>query len=163
MLALAVGAALGANAQRQGRDHSGILLPKSAFDHGARKLAGKTGHRAQHPPKAKGAKGKHVKNLVNGENEHGPKWQAKYGDSADQREGKQASAKRLSQKQVPTADEMMPDPDLVSSDAPTAAEMMPDPELVSGADDPTIASVPEPERVSGADDPTIAADRKSVV
>jgi hypothetical protein len=157
MLALAVGAALGANAQRQGRDHSGILLPKSAFDHGARKLAGKTGHRAQHPPKAKGAKGKHAKNLVNGENEHGPKWQAKYGDSADQREGKQASAKRLSQKQVPTADEMMPDPDLVSSDAPTAAEMMPDPELVSGADDPTIASVPEPERVSGADDPTIAA------
>jgi len=123
MLALAVGAALGAHAQKQGRDHSGILLPKSAFDHGARKLAGKTGHRAQHPPNAKGAKGKHAKSLVNGENEHGPKWEARYGDSGDQREGKQAAAKRLSQKQVPTADELMPDP-----------------ELVSGADDPTIGA-----------------------
>jgi len=140
MLAFAVGAALGAHAPKQGRDHSGILLPKSAFDHGARKLAGKTGHRAQHPPKAKGAKGKHAKSLVNGENEHGPKWEARYGDSGDQREGKQAAAKRLSQKQVPTADELMPDP-----------------ELVSGADDPTIAAVPEPELVSGADDPTIGA------
>jgi len=78
MLAFAVGAALGAHAPKQGRDHSGILLPKSAFDHGARKLAGKTGHRAQHPPKAKGAKGKHAKSLVNGENEHGPKWEARY-------------------------------------------------------------------------------------
>ena len=85
MLALALGAALGAQKGRP-RDHSGILLPKPALDHGARKLAGKTGHRSQHPPKAKG---KQAKSLVNGENEHGPKWMARYGDSGDQREAKQ--------------------------------------------------------------------------
>ena len=147
MLALALGAALGANAQKgRPRDHSGILLPKSALDHGARKLAGKTGHRSQHPPKAKG---KQAKSLVNGENEHGPKWMARYGDSGDQREAKQEAAKKLSQKQVPTPEEMMPDPELM-------------PELVHGADDPTIAKVapspdPEPELDAVADAPPAAA------
>ena len=162
MLAFAVGAALGAAAQKQGRDHSGILLPKSALDHGARKLASKTGHRAQHPPKAKGAKGKHAKGLVSGENEHGPKWEARYGDSDDQRGVKQAAVKRLSQKQDPEQEEnAVKRAEALAAAAEAGAEdpgsVSGEPERVSGADDPTIAAVPEPELVSGADDPTIGA------
>lgn len=89
---------------RDKRGGHGILLPKSAFDQHARKLAGKASHRPQHPPRARGFKGK--TNLADAG--HGPKWEARYGVSDEQGETKQAAVKRLSQKQVPGADDPPP-------------------------------------------------------
>ena len=71
------------------RGGQGILLSKSTFEHDARKLVSKANSRAQHSPKVKRSQN------------HGPKWEARYGDSDEQSGIKQPAAKRLTQKQDP--------------------------------------------------------------
>lgn len=84
----------GDNKKLKGWDlHSdqGTLQPESTLEHKTQTLATKTGAHAQQ---------KNVK-YARGSQEHGPKWEARYGGSDEQGESTQAAVKRLSKKQDP--------------------------------------------------------------